>query len=65
MSQLGFLGSGNELQRQQVGPWSLGCGQAKVMHLGAEERKEKVQAFHQIIHTCHLYSDILSHQILP
>ena len=34
MGQLDFTGSGDELQRQKKGPWSLGERKPEVMHLG-------------------------------
>ena len=33
MSQLGCVDSGNKLQKQKKGPWSLGEGKAKVTPL--------------------------------
>ena len=37
MSQLGCVGSGDELQRQKLGTWSLGKRKAERMHLGEGE----------------------------
>ena len=41
MSQLGYICSGNKLQRQKKGPWSLGERKAKVTCLEKEKRGGK------------------------
>ena len=41
MSQLGYMGSNNKLQRQKKGPWSLGERKAKVMCLGEKMGRER------------------------
>ena len=41
MSQLGCMGSGNKLQGQKKGPWSLGETKEKVKPLGIVRGKGK------------------------
>ena len=43
VSQLGCMGSGNKIQKQKKGPWSLGENKAKVRHPGRKKGKGKAQ----------------------